>query len=411
MSIKADKLTTGRAIRVVATSPGSDGSTAVVDLGGHGIVAGSVLKVRSSAGNNEAERAVSEIINVNRSATRAQTLRLVQMASIERPSTTARPSAALAIDTSFGQSAMFIRVASNRSAGSTIILSRDRNEDPSDSPSTSLLKKDAVGTISMEAFTSTERAKIAVVEGAMGPSKTPGLRDMPGTLEFKTSQVNRSTVHTRLFLSDDHMLSVGDDHKFTVKTINGSRLLLFSQDSKGASDAGGGSINVGSETMSGVYLTQCVDISSNAGQQIFPSDTKSGIKAVVVTGDAAISEEFLTYTDTSCSTPSLTWKQGRTDFTVGSASGSNYAVTYKVSTIKIKPSTDVAKSYMDAFATSTGSSWTFTVGSETTVTDSGDTKYNLVSVTSTTVQTGNSSDNATPTSTDDGSMPMTKACQ
>ena len=108
------------------------------------------------------------------------------MASIERPSTTARPSAALAIDTSFGQSAMFIRVASNRSAGSTIILSRDRNEDPSDSPS-SLVKKDAVGTISMEAFTSTERAKIAVVEGAMGPSKTPGLRDMPGTLEFKTS--------------------------------------------------------------------------------------------------------------------------------------------------------------------------------------------------------------------------------
>ena len=173
-----------------------------------------------------------------------------------------------------------------------------------------------------------------------------------------------------------------------------------------------GSITVGSETMSGVYLSNCsTAFAEVAGTQVFPSDVKSGYMALVVTGDAAISEEFLTYTDTSCSTPSLTWKQGRTDFTVGSASGSNYAVTYKVSTIKIKPSTDVAKSYMDAFATSTGSSWTFTVGSETTVTDSGDTKYNLVSVTSTTVQTGNSSDNATPTSTDDGSMPMTKACQ
>ena len=173
-----------------------------------------------------------------------------------------------------------------------------------------------------------------------------------------------------------------------------------------------GSITVGSETMSGVYLSTCnTGFAASAGTQIFPSDVKSGYMALVVTGDAAISEEFLTYTDTSCSTPSLAWKQGRTDFTVGSASGSNYAVTYKVSTIKIKPSTDVAKSYMDAFATSTGSSWTFTVGSETTVTDSGDTKYNLVSVTSTTVQTGNSSDNATPTSTDDGSMPMTKACQ
>ena len=173
-----------------------------------------------------------------------------------------------------------------------------------------------------------------------------------------------------------------------------------------------GSITVGSETMSGVYLSNCsTAFAEVAGTQVFPSDVKSGYMALVVTGDAAISEEFLTYTDTSCSTPSLTWKQGRTDFTVGSASGSNYAVTYKVSTIKIKPSTDVAKSYMDAFATSTGSSWTFTVGSETTVTDSGDTKYNLVSVTSTTVQTGNSSDNATPTSLDDGSMPMTKACQ
>ena len=173
-----------------------------------------------------------------------------------------------------------------------------------------------------------------------------------------------------------------------------------------------GSITVGSETMSGVYLSSCwTGFAEVAGTQVFPSDVKSGYVALVVTGDAAISEEFLTYTDTSCSTPSLAWKQGRTDFTVGSASGSNYAVTYKVSTIKVKTSTDVAKSHMDAFATSTGASWTFTVGGETTVTDSGDTKYNLVSVNSTTVRTGDSSDNATPTSLDDGSLLMTKACQ
>ena len=173
-----------------------------------------------------------------------------------------------------------------------------------------------------------------------------------------------------------------------------------------------GSITVGSETMSGVYLSNCyTGFAEVAGTQVFPSDVKSGYMALVVTGDAAISEEFLMYTDTSCSTPSLTWKQGRTDFTVGSASGSNYAVTYKVSTIKIKPSTDVAKSHMESFASSENISLAFTKGSETTVTDSGDTKYNLVSVTSTTVQTGNSSDNTTPTSLDDGSMPMAKACQ
>jgi len=173
-----------------------------------------------------------------------------------------------------------------------------------------------------------------------------------------------------------------------------------------------GSITVGSETMSGVYLSTCnTGFADMAGQEIFPSDVKSGYMALVVTGDAAISEEFLMYTDTTCSTPSLTFKNGRTDFTVGSASGSNYAVTYKASAVKVKPSTDVAKSHMDAFATSTGQSLTFTVGSETSVTDSGSTKYNLVSVTSTTVQTGDSSDNATPTSLDDGSLSMTKACQ
>ena len=174
-----------------------------------------------------------------------------------------------------------------------------------------------------------------------------------------------------------------------------------------------GSITVGSETLSGTYVSACntTQFAAAAGTQLFPSDVKSGYTALVVTGDAAISEEFLTYTDTSCSTPSLTWKQGRTDFTVGSASGSNYAVTYKASTVKVKPSTDVAKSHMDAFASSTGQSLTFTVGSETSVTDSGSTKYNLVSVTSTTVQTGSSSSSATPTSLDDGSLSMTKACQ
>ena len=86
-------------------------------------------------------------------------------------------------------------------------------------------------------------------------------------------------------------------------------------------------------------------------------------------------------------------------------------MTYKVSTIKIKPSTDVAKSHMESFASSANISVAFTKGSETSIIDNGDTKYNLVSVTSTTVKTGNSSDNTTPTSLDDGSMPMAKACQ
>ena len=171
-----------------------------------------------------------------------------------------------------------------------------------------------------------------------------------------------------------------------------------------------GSITVGSETMSGVYLSTCyTGFADMAGQQIFPSDVKSGYTAVVVTGDTAISEEMLMYTDTACSTPSMTWKQGRSEFTVGSASGSNYAVTYKDATVKILPSTDAAKSHMETFATASGLSVTFTKGSETSVTSSGNTKYNLVLVTSTTVKTGDADDNATPSEAD--SMVMTKACQ
>ena len=169
-----------------------------------------------------------------------------------------------------------------------------------------------------------------------------------------------------------------------------------------------GSITVGSETLSGTYVSTCntTQFAAAAGTSIFPSDVQSGKTVIVVTSDTTFSDEMLMYTDTSCSTPSLTWKQGRTEFTLGSASGSNYAVTYKASAVKVKPSTDVAKSHMDAFASSTGQSLTFTVGSETSITDSGSTKYNLFSVTSTTVQTADSSDNATPTSLD--SMVMTK---
>ena len=172
-----------------------------------------------------------------------------------------------------------------------------------------------------------------------------------------------------------------------------------------------GSITVGSETMSGVYLSPCyTGFADMAGQQIFPSDVKSGYTAVVVTGNTAISEEILMYTDTACSTPSSTWKQVRTDFTVGSASGSNYAVTYKDTTVKVKPSTDVAATHFTTFAANNPNiTETFTAGTETSVTSSGNTQYNLFLVTSTTVKHAEAHDNTTPSSLD--SMVMTKTCE
>ena len=171
-----------------------------------------------------------------------------------------------------------------------------------------------------------------------------------------------------------------------------------------------GSITVGSETLSGVYVSPCNSaFATLAGSSWVPSDVLSGKTTIVVTGNTALTEEFLLYTDSSCSAPSLTWKKSRTDFTVGDAVDNGTKVTYKASISKIKPSTDVAKSQWDTFASSVGLSVTFTVGSETSITDSGSTFMNLFNVTSTTIKTGNGDSNTQPTAVD--SMVMTKSCE
>ena len=172
-----------------------------------------------------------------------------------------------------------------------------------------------------------------------------------------------------------------------------------------------GSITVGSETLSGVYVSPCNTsaFAAAAGSAFFPSDVLSGKTTIVVTGNTALTEEFLLYTDSSCSAPSLTWKKSRTDFTVGDAVDNGTKVTYKKLTTKLKPSTDVAKSHLDTFASSVGLSVTFTVGSETSITDSGSTYMNLFNVTSTTIKTGNGDSNTQPTAVD--SMVMTKSCE
>ena len=172
-----------------------------------------------------------------------------------------------------------------------------------------------------------------------------------------------------------------------------------------------GSITVGSETLSGVYISECntTQFQAAAGSSLFPSDVKSGKTAVVVTGSTTLTEEMLMYTDTSCSTPSLTYKNVRDNLTVGDASGSNYKVTYNADSIKIKPSTTVAETEIEAFATSAGQSWALTVDTETTHGDSGSSYMNLFLVTSTTITTGDGDKDTQPTAMD--SMVMTKSCE
>jgi len=171
-----------------------------------------------------------------------------------------------------------------------------------------------------------------------------------------------------------------------------------------------GSITVGSETLSGTYVSECntTGFAANAGLGLFPPDVKSGKTVIVVTSDTTISDEMLMYTDTSCSTPTSYTKNGNTSVTVGVASGSNYLVTYASSTYKVQADTTVAETHLEAFLlAATGSAVDLTVGTEHSMSGSGNTYKNVWSVTSTTIQTGEEEDNGTqPTEMD--SMVMTK---
>ena len=171
-----------------------------------------------------------------------------------------------------------------------------------------------------------------------------------------------------------------------------------------------GSITVGSETLSGTYVSECntTGFAANAGLGLFPSDVKSGKTVIVVTSDTTFSDEMLMYTDTSCSTPTAYTKNGNTSVTVGVASGSNYLVTYTSSTYKVQADTTVAETHLEAFLlAATGSAVDLTVGTEHSMSGSGNTYKNVWSVTSTTFQQGEEEDNGTqPTEID--SMVMTK---
>ena len=170
-----------------------------------------------------------------------------------------------------------------------------------------------------------------------------------------------------------------------------------------------GSITVGSETMSGTYVSTCntTQFAAAAGSSVFPSDVKSGKTVIVVTSDTTFSDELLMYTDTSCSTPSAYSKSGRDNVTVGSASGNYYQVTYNSSTYKVNAYTAVARDNLTAalIGNITDIDLT-TLGQEFSTTGSGSLYMNLWSVTSTTIQTGEDDEDTYPTEMD--SMVMTK---
>ena len=171
-----------------------------------------------------------------------------------------------------------------------------------------------------------------------------------------------------------------------------------------------GSITVGSETLSGTYVSECntTQFAAAAGSGFFPSDVKSGKTVIVVTSDTTFSDEMLMYTDTSCSTPTAYTKNGADNVTVGVAEDNGTKVTYVSSTYKVQADTTVAETHLEAFLlAATGSAVDLTVGTEHSMSGSGNTYKNVWSVTSTTFQQGEEEDNGTqPTEID--SMTMTK---
>ena len=166
-----------------------------------------------------------------------------------------------------------------------------------------------------------------------------------------------------------------------------------------------GSITVGSETMSGVYASQCYtsNLSSLISAGRCPSDTASYGFALVVTGSDNVSDESMFFTDSSCTTNSLRLKTQYDNVTVGSASGSNYPVTQTKARTFITAGTTTAETYVEALW---GGLINVTVGTEYTDTYSGSTnpRYTLINLSSTTLYWGDSSSSGTPSSVGDTAL-------
>ena len=166
-----------------------------------------------------------------------------------------------------------------------------------------------------------------------------------------------------------------------------------------------GSITVGSETMSGVYASECLtsNLSSLISAGRVPSDTASYGFAYVVTGSDNVSDESMFFTDSSCTTNSVIQKHQYDNVTVGSASGSNYPLTLTKARSLITAGTTTAETYIEA---AWGGFINVTVGTEYTDTYAGSTnpRYNLINLSSTTLYIGTESSSETPSSVGDTAM-------
>ena len=171
-----------------------------------------------------------------------------------------------------------------------------------------------------------------------------------------------------------------------------------------------GSITMGSYTASGVYLSSCFSGSSvstliSAGS--LPSDAQSFGFAFVVTGDDSFTSETHVFTDTECATSKYISKLLRDNFTVGTASGANYPVTYNDQGSKLTVNTTFAETWLETLYANLGRTLDFTVGREMGVYPASFTlTHGLWTPSATTIYLATESDNSTPSTA--GSLVYTK---
>jgi len=162
---------------------------------------------------------------------------------------------------------------------------------------------------------------------------------------------------------------------------------------------------MGDDTLSGVYATSCLTgslITMYVNANVWPSEVKAYGNVFVVTGSDNISIELYAFTDTSCSTSSMSYKTVSDNVTVGSASGSNYPVTYNRQTQAITVHTTAAETTTETLYSNT---LDWTVGTPRELSMLGVLNYGLWTLSGTTWYEASSS-SATPTSA--GTVPYVK---
>ena len=236
---------------------------------------GSVLHVHSNS-TDKSSRSLVEIKSTNGLSHRTQILRLVQSAASNANNFTRRPAAGLAIESVLPE-ALFMRVSSKKQHhGSQLTLSRDRqgNSLSVATAPDAVQNHDSVGRIEFHAFTSNLRQRVGLIESQV---ESVNAQNVGSKLTFKTSQNMSAILKTRLVITDNTSMTIGDDEAFTIlrpeRNVDGhgEATIFSSQDGKGNGNKGGDIImRLGTKVSDARYGT--LKFSSSTGSEILSID-------------------------------------------------------------------------------------------------------------------------------------------